>query len=310
MQYYNNLTELIGKTPLLKLNNFGQKHNFEADVFAKLEYFNPLSSVKDRAALAMIEQAEKDGLINKTTHVIEPTSGNTGIGLSFICAVKGYKITLVMPETMSIERRKLMIALGANIVLTEGAKGMKGAIEKANQMITEEPNTFMPQQFENEANVYAHKTTTAIEILEDLDNDVDIFVAGIGTGGTITGVGTVLKEKNPNVKIIAVEPKTSAVLSGNQPGPHGIQGIGAGFVPKILNTGLFDEIITVDTPDAIATAKEVSKTEGLVVGISSGAALFATMEVAKRPENKGKKIVTVFPDTGERYLSTALFENN
>ncbi len=308
MQYYNNLTELIGKTPLLKLNNFGKKNNLEADVFAKLEYFNPLSSVKDRAALAMIEQAEKDGLINNTTHIIEPTSGNTGIGLSFICAVKGYKITLVMPETMSIERRKLMTALGANIVLTEGAKGMKGAIEKAGQMLTEEPNTFMPQQFENEANVYAHKTTTALEILDDLDNDIDIFVSGIGTGGTITGVGSILKEKNPDVKIIAVEPKTSAVLSGNQPGPHGIQGIGAGFVPKILNTGLFDEIITVDTPDAIATAKEVGKTEGLIVGISSGAALYATMEVAKRPENKGKKIVTIFPDTGERYLSTALFE--
>ncbi len=308
MQYYNNLTELIGKTPLLKLNNFIKKHELQADVFAKLEYFNPLSSVKDRASLAMIEKAEQDGLINKDTHIIEPTSGNTGIGLSFICAVKGYKITLVMPETMSIERRKLMTALGANIVLTEGAKGMKGAIEKAGQMLTEESNTYMPQQFENEANIFAHKTTTALEILEDLDNDVDIFVAGVGTGGTITGVGTILKEKNPNVKIIAVEPKTSSVLSGNPAGPHGIQGIGAGFVPKILNTGIFDEIITVDTPDAIATAKDLGKTEGVLVGISSGAALYAATEVAKRPENKGKKIVTILPDTGERYLSTALFE--
>ncbi len=308
MQYYNNLTELIGKTPLLKLNNYGKKHNLNADVFAKLEFFNPLSSVKDRASLAMIEKAEQDGLINKTTHIIEPTSGNTGIGLSFICAVKGYKITLVMPETMSIERRKVMIALGANIVLTEGAKGMKGAIEKAGQMLKEEPNTFMPQQFENEANVFAHKTTTALEILSDLDNDVDIFVAGIGTGGTITGVGSVLKERNPNIKIVAVEPKTSAVLSGNPAGPHGIQGIGAGFIPKILDTGLFDEIITVDTPDAIATAKELGKTEGAIVGISSGAALYAATEIAKRPENAGKKIVTILPDTGERYLSTALFE--
>ncbi len=308
MQYYNDLTELIGKTPLLKLNKFGVKHSFEADVFAKLEYFNPLSSVKDRASLAMIEKAEQDGLLNESTHIIEPTSGNTGIGLSFICAVKGYKITLVMPETMSVERRKLMIALGANIVLTEGAKGMKGAIERATQMTTEESNTFMPQQFENEANVFAHKTTTALEILTDLDNNVDIFVAGVGTGGTISGVGAVLKERNPNVKIIAVEPKTSAVLSGNPAGPHGIQGIGAGFVPKILNSGLFDEIITVDTPDAIATAKDLAKTEGVLVGISSGAALFAATDVAKRPENKGKKIVTIFPDTGERYLSTALFE--
>ncbi len=308
MQYYNNLTELIGKTPLLKLNNYGKKHILQGDIFAKLEYFNPLSSVKDRASLAMIEKAEKDGLINESTHIIEPTSGNTGIGLSFICAVKGYKITLVMPETMSIERRKLITALGANIVLTEGTKGMKGAIEKAGQMLADEPNTFMPQQFENEANVFAHKTTTALEILEALDNDVDIFVAGVGTGGTITGVGTVLKERNPNVKIIAVEPKTSSVLSGNPAGPHGIQGIGAGFVPKILNTGLFDEIITVDTPDAIATAKDLGKTEGVLIGISSGAALYAATEVASRPENKGKKIVTILPDTGERYLSTALFE--
>lgn len=308
MNYYNNLTELVGKTPLMKLNNFMTTNNLEADIFAKLESFNPLSSVKDRAALAMINQAEKDGLVNKDTHIIEPTSGNTGVGLAFISAVRGYKITIVMPETMSVERRKLMLSLGANLVLTEGSKGMKGAIEKANELANAEKNTFIPQQFENQANVEAHKTTTALEILNDLDGDVDIFVAGVGTGGTITGVGTILKEKNPNVKIIAAEPKTSAVLSGEPAGPHGIQGIGAGFVPKILNTDLIDEIIKVDTPDAIATAKEVAKCEGLLVGISSGAALYATKLVASRPENKGKKIVTVFPDTGERYISTALFE--
>ncbi len=308
MNYYNSLTELVGRTPLLKLNNFSKDNNLTADLFAKLESFNPLSSVKDRAALAMIEKAEADGLLNKDTHIIEPTSGNTGIGLSFVAAVKGYKITLVMPETMSIERRKLMTALGANLVLTEGAKGMKGAIAKATELLEAEENTFMPQQFENQANAEAHKATTAIEILKDLDGDIDVFVAGAGTGGTITGVGTVLKEKNPNVKIIVVEPKTSAVLSGNPSGPHGIQGIGAGFVPAILDTKIIDEIFTVDTPDAIATAKEVAKSEGLLVGISSGAALFAAKEIAKRPEFKGKKVVTVCPDTGERYISTALFE--
>ncbi len=308
MNYYNNLTELVGKTPLLKLNNFSKANNIEADLFAKIESFNPLSSVKDRAALAMIEKAEAEGLINKDTHIIEPTSGNTGIGLSFVAAVKGYKITVVMPETMSIERRKLMSALGANLVLTEGAKGMKGAIAKATELLEAEENTFMPQQFENIANVEAHKATTAIEIIDALDGDIDVFVAGAGTGGTITGVGTVLKERNPNVKIIVVEPKTSAVISGNPSGPHGIQGIGAGFIPTILDTTVIDEIITVDTPDAIATAKEVAKSEGLLVGISSGAALYAAREVAKRPEYKGKKVVTIFPDTGERYISTALFE--
>ncbi len=308
MNYYNNLTELVGKTPLLKLNNFTKSDEVVADLFAKIESFNPLSSVKDRAALAMIEQAEADGLINKDTHIIEPTSGNTGIALSFISAVKGYKITLVMPETMSIERRKLMTALGANLVLTEGAKGMKGAIAKANELLAADENTFMPQQFENLANVEAHKTTTALEILADLEGDIDVFVAGAGTGGTITGVGTVLKERNPNVKIIAVEPKTSAVISGNPPGPHGIQGIGAGFIPAILDTKVIDEIFQVDTPDAVATAKEVAKSEGLLVGISSGAALFAAREVAKRPEYAGKKVVTLCPDTGERYISTVLFE--
>ncbi len=308
MNYYNNLTELVGKTPLLKLNNFTKVEGVVADLFAKIESFNPLSSVKDRAALAMIEKAEADGHINKDTHIIEPTSGNTGIALAFISAVKGYKITLVMPETMSIERRKLMTALGANLVLTEGAKGMKGAIAKANELLEAEENTFMPQQFENQANVEAHKTTTALEILADLDGDIDVFVAGAGTGGTITGVGTVLKERNPNVKIIVVEPKTSAVISGNAPGPHGIQGIGAGFIPAILDTNVIDEIYPVDTPDAVATAKEVAKSEGLLVGISSGAALYAAREVAKRPEYAGKKVVTLCPDTGERYISTVLFE--
>ncbi len=307
MNYFNNLTELVGNTPILKLNNFSEKHGIDADVFAKLESFNPLCSVKDRAALAMIEQAEKDGLLNKSTHIIEPTSGNTGVGLSFVAAVKGYKITLVMPETMSVERRNLMSALGANLVLTEGAKGMKGAIAKATEMIAEEENSFMPQQFENPANVDAHVRTTAEEIWRDLDGQVDIFVAGVGTGGTSTGVGKALKAKNPNIKVIAVEPKTSAVISGEAPGPHGIQGIGPGFIPTILDTTVIDEIFTVDTPDAMATSKDVATVEGLLVGISSGAALYATREIAKRPENKGKKIVTVLPDTGERYLSTALY---
>lgn len=308
MNYYNNLTELIGNTPLLKLNKFANTHKLEGNVFAKLESFNPMSSVKDRAALYMIEEAEKAGLINKDTHIIEPTSGNTGIGLAFISAVKGYKLTVVMPETMSIERRKLMLSLGAELILTEGSKGMKGAIEKANELVNSKENTFMPQQFENPANVLAHKNTTAIEILEALDNNIDIFVAGAGTGGTITGVGSVLKEKNPNIKIVVVEPKTSAVISGENSGPHGIQGIGAGFIPKILDTTIIDEVFKVDTPDALSTAKEITKLEGLLVGISSGAALYASKEIASRPENKGKNIVTILPDTGERYLSTALFE--
>lgn len=307
MNYYNNLTELVGNTPILKLNNYSNQCNLEANIFAKLECFNPQSSVKDRAALEMIEKAEKNGLINKDTHIIEPTSGNTGIGLAFVSATKGYKITLVMPETMSVERRNLMKILGANLVLTDGAKGMKGAIEKANELASESNNTFIPQQFENIANVEAHIKTTAEEILRDLGDDIDIFVAGVGTGGTITGVGTVLKQKNPNIKIIAVEPKTSAVISGEPAGPHGIQGIGAGFIPKILDTSIIDEIFLVDTPDAIATSKSVAKSEGLLVGISSGASLYATTEIAKRKENQGKKILTVFPDTGERYLSTPLF---
>lgn len=306
MKFYNNLTELVGNTPIIKLNKTIDEKKIEANVFAKLESYNPLSSVKDRAALGMIEKAEKEGLINADTHIIEPTSGNTGIGLAFISAVKGYKITLVMPETMSIERRQLMQVLGANLVLTEGAKGMKGAITKATEMLAEEANSFMPQQFENEANVEAHIKTTAEEIWSDMDGLVDIFVAGVGTGGTLTGVGTVLKERNPNVKIIAVEPNTSPVLSGENPGPHGIQGIGAGFIPKILKTDLIDEIVRVETEDAINTSKELAKREGLLVGISSGAALWATLEIAKRPENKGKNILTVLPDTGERYLSTAL----
>ncbi len=308
MNFYNSLLELVGKTPIVKLNKMMNENKIEANIFAKLESYNPLSSVKDRAALSMIEKAESENLLNSDTHIIEPTSGNTGIGLAFVSAVKGYKLTLVMPETMSVERRQLMKSLGANLVLTEGSKGMKGAIEKATEMVEQESNSFMPQQFENEANVDAHRKNTAEEIWNDLDGKIDIFVAGVGTGGTITGVGSVLKERNPNIKIIAVEPNTSAVLSGEGPGPHGIQGIGAGFVPKILNTDLIDEIIRVETEDAIKTSKEVAKTEGTLVGISSGAALYATLQVANREENKGKNIVTVFPDTGERYLSTALGE--
>ena len=301
------LTDLIGNTPLLELSNYEKKQELDARVLAKLEYFNPLSSVKDRVGFAMIEEGEKSGLIKEGTVIIEPTSGNTGIGLSFVAAAKGYRIILTMPETMSVERRNLLSALGAELVLTPGADGMKGALAKANELAETIPNAYIPQQFENPANAEIHRKTTAVEIWNDTDGEVDIFVAGIGTGGTITGVGEVLKQKKPGVKVVAVEPATSPVLSGGKPGPHKIQGIGAGFVPKVLNTDVYDEIITVGNDDAYQTAKTVAKCEGLLVGISSGAALYAATQLAKRPENKGKTIVVLLPDTGERYLSVGLY---
>ena len=301
------LTDLIGGTPLLELSNYEKKKELKAQLVAKLEYFNPLGSVKDRVANAMIEQGIKDGQINKDTVIIEPTSGNTGIGLAFVTAAKGLHLILTMPDTMSMERRKIVKALGAEIVLTPGRAGMRGAIEKAAQLKEEYGNAFIPQQFENEANPAIHKVTTAQEIWQDTDGKVDIFVSSVGTGGTLTGTGEGLREKNPNVKIIAVEPATSAVLSGEQPGPHKIQGIGAGFIPKVMDMSLVDEIIKVGNEEAFETAREVAKSDGLLVGISSGAALWAATELAKRPENAGKRIVVLLPDTGERYLSTSLF---
>ena len=301
------LTELIGGTPLLELSNYEKKNSLGAQIVAKLEYFNPLGSVKDRVANAMIEQGIKDGKINQDTVIIEPTSGNTGIGLAFVTASKGLHLILTMPDTMSMERRKIVKALGAEIVLTPGRAGMRGAIEKAAQLKEEYGNAFIPQQFENEANPEIHKATTAQEIWKDTDGNVDIFVSSVGTGGTLTGTGAGLREKNPNVKIIAVEPATSAVLSGEKPGPHKIQGIGAGFIPKVMDTSLVDEIIKVGNEEAFETAREVAKSDGLLVGISSGAALWAATELAKRPENAGKRIVVLLPDTGERYLSTSLF---
>lgn len=301
------LTELIGGTPLLELSNYEKKHSLSAQVIAKLEYFNPLGSVKDRVANAMIEQGIKDGRINQDTVIIEPTSGNTGIGLAFVTASKGLHLILTMPDTMSMERRKIVKALGAEIVLTPGRAGMRGAIEKAAQLKEEYGNAFIPQQFENEANPEIHKATTAQEIWKDTDGNVDIFVSSVGTGGTLTGTGEGLREKNPNVKIIAVEPATSAVLSGEKPGPHKIQGIGAGFIPKVMDMSLVDEVIKVGNEEAFETAREVAKSDGLLVGISSGAALWAATELAKRPENVGKRIVVLLPDTGERYLSTSLF---
>ena len=301
------LTELIGGTPLLELSNYEKKNSLGAQIVAKLEYFNPLGSVKDRVANAMIEQGIKDGKINQDTVIIEPTSGNTGIGLAFVTASKGLHLILTMPDTMSMERRKIVKALGAEIVLTPGRAGMRGAIEKAAQLKEEYGNAFIPQQFENEANPEIHKATTAQEIWKDTDGNVDIFVASVGTGGTLTGTGAGLREKNPNVKIIAVEPATSAVLSGEKPGPHKIQGIGAGFIPKVMDMSLVDEIIKVGNEEAFETAREVAKSDGLLVGISSGAALWAATELAKRPENAGKRIVVLLPDTGERYLSTSLF---
>ena len=302
------LTDLIGNTPLLELGTYRDENNLEANLIAKVEYFNPLGSVKDRVANAMIETAIKEGKINKDTVIIEPTSGNTGIGLAFVTATKGLRLILTMPETMSIERRRIVSALGAEVVLTPGVEGMKGAIAKAEALKEEYGNAFIPQQFENEANPKIHFETTGPEIWRDTDGKVDIFVAGVGTGGTVTGIGKYIKSQNPNAKIVAVEPATSAVLSGHKPGPHKIQGIGAGFVPKVLDLDIVDEIIPVENEDAFNASKAVAKAEGLLVGISSGASIYAATELAKRPENKGKNIVVLLPDTGERYLSTTLFE--
>ena len=304
---YHSLTELIGKTPLLELANYEKKHALKAGILAKLEYFNPAGSVKDRIALAMINDAEARGVLKPGSVIIEPTSGNTGIGLASVAAARGYRVILTMPETMSVERRTLIKAYGAEIVLTEGAKGMKGAIAKAEELAAEIPNSFIPGQFTNPANPAVHRATTGPEIWEDTDGKVDLFVAGAGTGGTVTGVGEYLKSKNPGVKIVVVEPADSPMLSEGRAGAHKIQGIGAGFVPAVLNTNVYDEIITVKNEDAFAAAREVAAVEGLQVGISSGAALWAATELAKRPENAGKNIVVVLPDTGERYLSTALF---
>ena len=301
------LTELIGKTPLLELSNYEKKNGLNAKIVAKLEYFNPGGSVKDRIALAMIDDAERRGVLKKGSVIIEPTSGNTGIGLASVAAARGYRLIITMPETMSVERRILMRAYGAEIVLTEGAKGMKGAIAKAEELAASTPNSFIPGQFDNPANPAIHRATTGPEIWEDTDGKVDIFVAGAGTGGTVTGVGEYLKSKNPNVKIVVVEPADSPVLSEGHAGPHKIQGIGAGFVPAVLNTAVYNEIIPVKNEDAFATARAIGTEEGLLVGISSGAAAWAATQLAKRPENAGKTIVVLLPDTGERYLSTALF---
>jgi cysteine synthase A len=304
MKVVNSITELIGNTPMVKLNKLIGKD--DAQVYVKLEFFNPGSSVKDRIALSMIETAEKAGLLKAGSVIVEPTSGNTGIGLAMVAAAKGYKCILVMPETMSIERRKLLKAFGAELILTDGAKGMKGAIEKATEISKENPLYFMPQQFENESNPEIHRNTTALEIIEQMDSNFDMFIAGVGTGGTITGVGEIIKEKVKDVKIVAIEPKDSPVLSGGQPGPHKIQGIGAGFVPKILNTKVIDEIIQVDNEDAMEMARRMAKEEGILVGISSGAAVWGALQKAKEL-GKDKKIVVVIPSYGERYLSTPLF---
>ena len=304
---YTSADQLIGKTPLLELTHLEKELKLEAKVLAKLEYFNPAGSVKDRIAKAMIDDAEAKGALKPGSVIIEPTSGNTGIGLASVAAARGYRIIIVMPETMSVERRQLMKAYGAELVLTEGAKGMKGAIAKAEELAKEIPNSFIPGQFVNPANPAAHKATTGPEIWEDTDGKVDIFVAGVGTGGTISGVGEYLKSQNPNVKVVAVEPATSPVLSKGTAGAHKIQGIGAGFVPAVLDTKVYDEIIPVENEAAFATGKKIGKTEGVLVGISSGAAVWAAVELAKRPENKGKTIVALLPDTGDRYLSTPLF---
>jgi len=304
-----NLTDLIGNTPLLELSNYNKVNGLEARLIAKLEYFNPASSVKDRIGFAMIKDAEEKGLINKDTVIIEPTSGNTGIALAFVAAAKGYRLILTMPDTMSIERRNLLKALGAELVLTPGAEGMGGAIKKAEELAAQEKNSFIPQQFRNPANPEIHRKTTAEEIWRDTDGEVDIFVAGVGTGGTISGVGEILKQRKPGVKIVAVEPADSPVLSGGQKGPHKIQGIGAGFVPDNFKREVVDEIFTVKNEEAFETSRKLARTEGLLVGISSGAAAFVATQIAKRPENKGKVIVALLPDTGERYLSTALYQD-
>ncbi|MBQ4281378.1 MAG: cysteine synthase A [Spirochaetales bacterium] len=304
---YEDITQLVGGTPLVKVKNYSKAHGLQATILVKLEYLNPAGSVKDRIAKAMIEDAEKKGILKPDSVIIEPTSGNTGIGLAAIAAARGYRAILTMPETMSVERRNLLKAYGAEIVLTEGAKGMKGAIAKADELAKEIPNSFIPGQFVNPANPAAHKATTGPEIWADTDGKVDIFVAGVGTGGTLSGTGEFLKSKNPAVKVVAVEPETSPVLSKGVAGPHKIQGIGAGFVPDTLNTKIYDEIIPVSNEDAFATGKEVARRDGVLVGISSGAALFAATKLAERPENKGKTIVVLLPDTGDRYLSTPLF---
>lgn len=308
MNVYKSMIETIGNTPLLELTNFNKDNNLYGKLLAKLEYFNPGGSIKDRVGLAMIEDAEEKGLINKDTIIIEPTSGNTGIGLALAAAVKGYKLVIIMPENMSIERIKLIQAYGAEIVLTPAALGMKGAIEKAEEIAKNNSNSFIPQQFKNKANSEIHKKTTAQEIIKDTNGDIDIFVAGVGTGGTITGIGEALKNNNSNIKVVAVEPYDSPVLSGGEPGPHGLQGIGAGFIPDVLNTEIIDEVFKVNTIDAFETSRKLAKTEGLLVGISSGAAAYAAMKIAQLKENEGKNIVAILPDGGEKYLSTELFE--
>ena len=306
---YKNITELVGKTPLLELSNYEAKNDLKANIIAKVEYFNPAGSIKDRIAKAIIEDYEAKGLLKKGSTIIEPTSGNTGIGLAAIAASKGYRLIITLPETMSVERRNLIKAYGAELVLTEGSLGMKGAIAKANELHEQIKDSIIAGQFVNPANPKAHYETTGPEIYNDLDGKVDIFVAGIGTGGTVSGVGKFLKEKNPNVKVVGVEPKGSPVLTEGHPGPHKIQGIGAGFVPDTLDTKIYDEIIDVENEDAFATGKTIARTEGLLVGISAGAAIYAATQLAKRPENKGKNIVVILPDTGDRYLSTPLFND-
>jgi cysteine synthase A len=303
---YDDITKTIGNTPLIRINRLAA--GVKATVLAKVESFNPLSSVKDRIGIAMIEDAEKKGLINKDTVIIEPTSGNTGVALAFACAAKGYRLILTMPDSFSVERRQLLKALGAEIVLTDGMKRMQGAVDKADELVKSTPNSFMPQQFNNPANPEAHRQTTAVELWNDTDGRIDYFVAGVGSGGTITGVGEVLKQRKPDVKIIAVEPKGSPVLSGGRPGPHRLQGIGAGFIPGVLNRKVFDEVMAVADDDAAKTAQRLAKEEGILAGISSGAALWAALEVAKRDEAAGKTVVVLLPDTGERYLSTGLFQ--
>ena len=307
---YDTADQLIGNTPLLKLSHIAKEENLKADVLAKLEYLNPAGSVKDRVGKAMIDDAEQKGLLKPGSTIIEPTSGNTGIGLAAVAAARGYRIIIVMPDTMSVERRQIMLAYGAELVLSEGSKGMKGAIEKADQLAKEIPNSFIPGQFVNPANPAAHYAATGPEIWADTDGKVDIFIAGVGTGGTVTGVGKYLKEKNPRIQVIAVEPDASPVLSRGTAGPHKIQGIGAGFVPKVLDTSIYDEVITVTNEDAFAAGKRVGRKEGVLVGISSGAAVHAAIQVAKRPENAGKTIVVLLPDTGDRYLSTPLFQDH